>query len=342
MPNDHRPDAAPDVGAHGGHPWSEQWEPKANGAADHDAPKKPQWFSSFWANLDEVQRWNFDEAWTEAGADLNYEQATDACILICRNKGLTLDQTVRVAEFFPHTFGKLANYRALIDRLWAEQLREEAKAKAEADAKAAAELRPTPWVYRDPTTIPPREWLVGTILIRDYATLLGSTGGVGKTAFAVALALTFITGRRDILGLHVFETGRVWLLTLEDDRLELERRIAAAMLKHEIKPEDVVGKLFVNAASERPVLLARPDEDGVFVTCEDAAYLQAGIQSNGVGLTIIDPLVKSHALTENSNEHMDKLIALANQTAEVSRITLFDEAASTAIDGLPASASRLL
>jgi 5S rRNA maturation endonuclease (ribonuclease M5) len=175
------------------------------------------------------------------------------------------------------------------------------------------DLKPVPWTYRDPTTIPPRQWLVGTILIRGYATVLGSTGGVGKTAFAIALALTFITGRRDILGLHVFETGKAWLLTLEDDRLELERRIAAAMLFHRIKPEDIAGKLFINAASERPVLLARADEDGVFVTCEDAEQLQTGIQTDGIGLTIVDPMVKSHALTENSNEHMDKLIALANR-----------------------------
>jgi hypothetical protein len=127
----------------------------------------------------------------------------------------------------------------------------------------------------------------------------------------------FITGRRDILGLHVFETGNVWLLTLEDDRVELERRIAAAMLFHKIKPEDIAGKLFINAASERPVLLARADEDGVFVTCEDAEQLQAGIQANGIGLTIIDPMVKSHALTENSNEHMDKLIAPANRISGI-------------------------
>jgi hypothetical protein len=146
--------------------------------------------------------------------------------------------------------------------------------------------------------------------------VLGSTGGVGKTAYAVALALAFITGRRDILDLHVFKPGRVWLLSLEDDREELERRIAAAMLAHKINPEAVAGKLFINTAAERPVLLARADKDGIFVTCEDATLLQSGIKANGIGLTIIDPMVKSHALLENSNEHMDKLIALSNKVAQ--------------------------
>jgi hypothetical protein len=48
------------------------------------------------------------------------------------------------------------------------------------------DFAPIPWVYRDPTTIPPREWLLGTTLLRSYATVLGSTGGVGKTAYAIA------------------------------------------------------------------------------------------------------------------------------------------------------------
>jgi hypothetical protein len=153
------------------------------------------------------------------------------------------------------------------------------------------------------------------MLLRGYATVLGSTGGVGKTALAIALALAFITGRRDILGQHVFVTGRVWLLTLEDDLAELERRVAAAMIAHGVKPEDVAGRLFINAGRERPVLLARRNEAGDFEVGADAALLADGIRSQGIGLTIIDPMVKSHALTENDNGHMDQLGALANTIA---------------------------
>src|SRR5262249_46364958 len=113
-------------------------------------------------------------------------------------------------------------------------------------------FEPEPWVYIDPTTMRPRQWLVGTILMRGYATALGSMGGVGKTAYAIALALTYITGRRDTLGLHVFQRGKAWLITLEDDRDELMKRIAAAMIVHGIRPEDIEGNLFVNDATRRP------------------------------------------------------------------------------------------
>ena len=125
-------------------------------------------------------------------------------------------------------------------------------------------LVPKLWRYRDPATIPPREWLVGNVLIRGYATVLGSTGGVGKTALAIAMALAFITRRRDILDLHVFQTGNAWINVLEDDLDELDRRIHAAMLLHEISRKDIEGRLFINTGDERPVLLARANEAGVF------------------------------------------------------------------------------
>jgi len=174
---------------------------------------------------------------------------------------------------------------------------------------------PIPWMYRDPTKIPPREWLLGTTLLRGYASVLGSMGGVGKTAYAIALAFAFITGRRDILEQHVFQTGKVWLLTLEDNREELERRIAAAMIAHGVAADKVEGRLFINTASERPLLLARADTNGTFIVCEDVERLVDGIRAQKIGLTIIDPLVKSHAVVENSNEHMDRLIGMANDIA---------------------------
>jgi hypothetical protein len=103
---------------------------------------------------------------------------------------------------------------------------------------------PSPWIYRDPTTIQPRKWLLGATLLRGYATVLASMGGVGKTALAITFALALITGRHNIAGQHVFQRGKVWIITLEDDREELERRIAAAMLAHGVKPHEIEGSLF--------------------------------------------------------------------------------------------------
>jgi hypothetical protein len=109
----------------------------------------------------------------------------------------------------------------------------------------------------------------------------------------------------------------VWLITLEGDREELERRLAVAMKLHGVFADQIEGKLFVNdTASSRPLLLAKMDErNRAFVACEDAERITNGIREHDIGLTIIDPLVKAHALLENDNSHMDGLIGLGNYMA---------------------------
>jgi hypothetical protein len=197
-----------------------------------------------------------------------------------------------------------------------EQAEQQKKTNGDGHGAEATSFVPKPWIYRDPTTIQPRKWLLGTTLLRGYATVLASMGGVGKTALAISFALAVITGRQDIAGQHVFQRGRVWLITLEDDREELERRIAAAMIAHGVRPDEVEGKLFINdTTSDRPLLLARADENGDFVTCEDAERVTTGIRDNNILLTVIDPLVKAHHAVENSNDHQDQLIGLVNNIA---------------------------
>lgn len=154
-----------------------------------------------------------------------------------------------------------------IDEPPRDEGREQQKVNGRNHAADAAGFVPKPWIYRDPTIIQPRRWLLGTTLLRGYATVLGSMGGVGKTALAICFTLGVVTGRDDIAGQHVFQRGNAWLITLEDDREELERRIAAAMIAHAIRPEEVEGRLFVNdSASDRPLLLARADENGSFTS----------------------------------------------------------------------------
>ncbi len=144
-----------------------------------------------------------------------------------------------------------------------------------------------------------------------------------KTATGVGAALAYITGRRDILDMHVFQTGRVWINVLEDDLDELDRRIHAAMIAHNISRDDIEGELFVNTADQRPILLAHLNpETGVFEVSADAKALEDGIKDMRIGLTMIDPLVKAHKVTENSNEHMDQLITMGNDMARRTRSAL--------------------
>lgn len=171
-----------------------------------------------------------------------------------------------------------------------------------------------PWQWQDPATLSPRPWLLGTTLLRGHTTLLGSPGGTGKTAWAVAAAMAVITGRKDILTLHSFVQGAVWFITLEDDKAELNRRIAAAMMEHGIKAADIAGRLFLTDGQLKLATYeqAFPKVATPTISVEDAKDF---IRQESILLTVIDPLVKAHSVSGSSNEDMDVLITLTNEIA---------------------------
>jgi RecA-family ATPase len=182
-----------------------------------------------------------------------------------------------------------------------------------------ADFEPEPWVWRDPAKMPPRQWLLGTTFLRGYASLIGGVGGIGKTSRGVASALAVITGRHKITGEHVFQTGKAWLITLEDDRPELERRIAAAMILHNIKREEVEGTLFINdmsRSSKRPLVLITTDDSSNPKISVDAERIAENIREHGILFTVVDPLIKAHRGIENRNEHMDAICDVLNGIAK--------------------------
>ncbi len=166
-----------------------------------------------------------------------------------------------------------------------------------------------------PEAIPPREWLLGTRLVRRFVSLLVAPGGVGKSAFALASAASLASGR-PLLGEHVHHSVPAWVLNLEDPADELHRRLAALMRLHAIPEEALLGRLFLHHGRERRVLVA--DAQGGPVAFPDQDALTGEARAHGIGLIVVDPFVKSHALDENSNAHMD---AAATAWAEVAERT---------------------
>ena len=76
----------------------------------------------------------------------------------------------------------------------------------------------------DDDPIPPRGWLLGNVFCRSYLSSIIADGGAGKTALRIAQCLSLATGR-EFTGEHVFKRGRVLLISLEDDKNELRRRV---------------------------------------------------------------------------------------------------------------------
>jgi hypothetical protein len=163
----------------------------------------------------------------------------------------------------------------------------------------------------DYTTIPPRGWLLGTTFCRQFMSSLLADGGVGKTAVRLAQLISLASGR-PLTGEHVFQRCRVLILSLEDGRNELRRRVYALMRHYRITPADLKGWLFLGAP--KGVRLAEL-KDGVPEVGPLKAYLEDAIRTYRLDIISLDPFVKTHSLPENSNDAIDWVCTLAAEMA---------------------------
>ena len=107
------------------------------------------------------------------------------------------------------------------------------------------------------------------------------------------------------------------MLNLEDPMDELDRRVAALCAAHRLDPAALAG-LHLHSGRTRPLVMASFDRQTARFTHPDRDLVIAAIRSAGIGLVIVDPLVKSHTLDENDNRQMD---ALATVWADVAEAT---------------------
>jgi hypothetical protein len=161
--------------------------------------------------------------------------------------------------------------------------------------------------------IPPRGWLLGNTFCRRFVSSLIADGGVGKTALRLAQCLSAATGR-SLTGEHVFVRSRVLLVSLEDDRDELRRRLRAAMLHHAVTDDEIRGWLFLTAPGREAGKLAI-SQNGVPAVGPLLGKLLAALKRRAIDIVCIDPFVKAHSVEENSNDAMDFVVGLLTQTA---------------------------
>ncbi len=176
----------------------------------------------------------------------------------------------------------------------------------------------------DPATIPPRRWLYGTQLLRGYVSVLVAPGGVGKTGYAMGVGVSLAAELR-LFGEHIHERCNVALLNLEDELDELERRLAALMIRHDVDRAALTGRLFLYSADDGPVTIAAMAEtsDGFDVVYPDVEAIIAQIQENDIGLLIVDPFAESHTLEENSNPQMIRATAAWRRIARATHCAIF-------------------
>jgi hypothetical protein len=163
----------------------------------------------------------------------------------------------------------------------------------------------------DDYIIPPRAWLLGTIFCRRFLSSLLADGGVGKTALRIAQLVSLASGK-SLTGERIFCRCKVLIVSLEDDRDELRRRVYAVMRHHKITPDDVRGYLFL--AAPKGLRLAEMVE-GTPVAGVLQKLLTEEITDRNVDLVSLDPFIKSHGMEENNNGAIDFVCTLLAKMA---------------------------
>jgi hypothetical protein len=185
-------------------------------------------------------------------------------------------------------------------------------------------FRPTPFVWRDPAELKRREWLFGSHYIRKYVTCTIGRRGGGKTSRAIIEKLSMATGR-DLLNTGIkSEKLRVWYIG-EDTRDEIEMRIIAACVHHEIRPEEIGDRLCFDSVFDLPrgVVKLATLKGGAVVRNQPAIEsLKAGIDERRIDILVLDPLKKFHGVKENDNDMMDDVMTILSEIAMEKNISI--------------------
>lgn len=166
-----------------------------------------------------------------------------------------------------------------------------------------------PFVWRDPATLPRRQFLYGFELRRRQLSAVIAPGAAGKTTLKVGRAMCMALGR-DLLGHRVWNgPHRVWLWNLEDELEEVEKTVHAFLKLWNIDPADLGDRLFVSGSDSvgsAGLKLAREESFGGFKLQRPVSEaLIEAIDEFGIDYLDIDPFVSSHAVDENSNQAID-------------------------------------
>jgi len=160
---------------------------------------------------------------------------------------------------------------------------------------AQTSIEPTLYLQPDPGTLPRRGWLYGMHYIRKAVTATVAPGGFGKTTLALFEALLMVK-----LGC------RVWYVSGEDDKTEIDRRIAAHCQIHQ--PDPFGERLFVDDKMTFPFKIAQTGRSGPEFDNARLVAFEAAIQKHDIDVVILDPFVSFHFLPENDTASMDALI----------------------------------
>lgn len=183
-------------------------------------------------------------------------------------------------------------------------------------------ITPTPFVWRDPKTIPPRKFIYGGHYIRKYVSATLAPGAAGKTSLGIVELLAICTGR-PLLGVKPVERCNVWVWNGEDPADELERKIHAAMLHYQIDRSEVEGRFFFDSGREQKIVIAEQTKNGEATICRPVQqHLVQMLRERDISVFAVDPFLRSHRVKENDNAAMDEAATAWAEVANEADISI--------------------
>jgi RecA-family ATPase len=143
-------------------------------------------------------------------------------------------------------------------------------------------------------------------------------GGVGKSALRLVQYISLALGR-PLCGQHVFRRCRVLLISLEDDRDEVQRRIQAVLDHFDLPRSDLKGWLFC-ANPKRSKLVELKHRERAIGPLEQ--QIRDAIARRKPDLVALDPFVKLHSLGENDSGDMNFVCELLTSIAVDDKIAI--------------------
>jgi hypothetical protein len=212
------------------------------------------------------------------------------------------------------------------------------------DAKKAA-FKPTLYKWRNPSLIPPREFVYGRHYARKYLSATVAPSGIGKTSLTIVNVMAMVSGR-NLIGDKPHRPMRVWYWNGEDPREEIERRIAATCIHYQIGPEDIEDRLFFDSGRDTEIIIASQTKSGALVATPIENALTEAMIDGQFDVLILDPFVSTHRVSENDNMAIDAVAKTFGRIAEnancaielIHHVRKTNGAEITAEDGRGASA----
>jgi RecA-family ATPase len=166
----------------------------------------------------------------------------------------------------------------------------------------------------DEAKLPPREWLYASHYQRGQVTATIGPGGAGKSSVDLVEGIAMATAR-NLLGEQPTLRCRVWIHNGDDDREEMNRRIAAVCRHYQIPMIELEGWLWVTTKTDTDIKLGAGNGTLAVNRVAVDAIISTILQ-NEIDVFIAEPLVTLHGVPENNNTQMNAIVHLLSGVAD--------------------------